>query len=767
MDEQNIRSELEASQQTVKFYEMLFRTSPDGIVLIDAMQNIILANYTFSGYFGRRTRDLVETSIHTWIEQLDGDAKKSWAELEGRVRTGAVYRGKEFRMATKEGMRHFVVNASLLDTVAKEEKGTIISFWRDVTKHKQAEEKLRDAEARLKNTFNISPGLICAADANTGYFTECNPAVTRILGFSVEEFTSTPFMELIHPDDRQRTADQIAKQLRGSPVVNLRNRYRCKDGSYKWLAWQATAAEKSGKVHAVATDITDLIQAEEELRKQRDLLEELVAERTAELAEVNDQLRQDISERKRVQKALRESEERYKEMFSHTKDGVAVYEAVNYGEDFIFVDFNRSAEKIDKVRRDELIGKKITDKFPSVIDFGLFEVFQRVWATGKPEQHSFIRYKDERISGWRDNFVYKLPSEEIVSVYSDETESKQAVEALRTSQEYTKNVIDSSMDMIITANKDREIVEFNKAAEETFGYSREEVVGKLADILYADTTEGLAVHNTTIEQGRSAQEVLNRRKDGEVFPSFLSASILRDPYGETVGLMGVSRDITESKLADEQIKASLKEKEVLLKEIHHRVKNNLQVISSLLDMKVIREDNQQVIDVFEDTRSKIQTMALIHSHLYESERFDQINMGNYVRELLEYLSKIFESKFLSITPSIEHSDVQLSIIQAVPCAFVLNELISNAFKHAFKEGETGTIEISILKKDHDTVVLKVKDDGMGIPEEIDVLKTDSLGLKLMRNTVQDQLMGKIDFERAAGTTITVEFKMFEEEENHV
>ncbi len=139
---------------------------------------------------------------------------------------------------------------------------------------KQAEEKLRDAEENLKNTFDISPGLICIANANTGYFTDCNPAVTRILGVSVEEFTSRPFMEFIHPDDRQRTVDEVTKQLKGSSVANFENRYRCKDGSYKWLAWQATEADKNGKVHAVATDITERKRVEEALRKSEEFLAE-------------------------------------------------------------------------------------------------------------------------------------------------------------------------------------------------------------------------------------------------------------------------------------------------------------------------------------------------------------------------------------------------------------------------------------------------------------------------------------------------------------
>jgi len=230
---------------------------------------------------------------------------------------------------------------------------------------------------------------------------------------------------------------------------------------------------------------------------------------------------------------------------------------------------------------------------------------------------------------------------------------------------------------------------------------------------------------------------------------------------QIVAVTLISFDITKRKLAEEQIKASLKEKEVLLKEIHHRVKNNLQVISSLLDMRIMRTDNQQVIDLFEDTRSKIHTMALIHTQLYRSERFDQINMGSHVQELVDYLRQIYAKSDVSITPVIEHSDVYLSITQAIPCALVLNELVSNAFKHAFKGRKEGEIGICLKREDHNKVFLKVKDNGIGIPEEIDIFKTNSLGFKLMRNTVQQQLMGKIHIERGLGTSIIVEFKILE------
>jgi signal transduction histidine kinase len=143
------------------------------------------------------------------------------------------------------------------------------------------------------------------------------------------------------------------------------------------------------------------------------------------------ELERKSSELNRMKEVLDESDARYKGVFTYTKNGIAVYRPVNNGADFIFLDFNRAAERIDKIKRKEVIGRSILEVFPGVKEFGFFQVLQKVWSTGKPERHPIALYKDERIVGWRDNFVYKLPSGEVVAVYSDETERKQAEEELR------------------------------------------------------------------------------------------------------------------------------------------------------------------------------------------------------------------------------------------------------------------------------------------------------------------------------------------------
>ena len=215
--------------------------------------------------------------------------------------------------------------------------------------------------------------------------------------------------------------------------------------------------------------------------------------------------------------------------------------------------------------------------------------------------------------------------------------------------------------------------------------------------------------------------------------------------------------IYECTCAEEQIKESLKEKEILLREVHHRVKNNLQIISSLLDMSSMQTDNQETIDLFADSRNRVNAMALVHTQLYGSERFDQINMEAHVLELSKNLLQAYSMEKV-ITLDIKSANIYLNINLAIPCALILNELITNICKHAYREGQKGMISIFMQKSDDNTIILKVKDDGLGIPENIDIEKTKSLGLSLVRNLVYNQLKGKIDFKRNNGTEFLINFK---------
>jgi two-component sensor histidine kinase/FixJ family two-component response regulator len=222
------------------------------------------------------------------------------------------------------------------------------------------------------------------------------------------------------------------------------------------------------------------------------------------------------------------------------------------------------------------------------------------------------------------------------------------------------------------------------------------------------------------------------------------------------------REIEERLRAEEQIRTALKEKELLLKEIHHRVKNNLQIISSMLNLQLDRVNDRHIRDIFQDSRHRVRSMALIHEKLYRSNNLARVDLADYIRDLASYLLRSYPVSTSMITPIIDVEQVFLGIDEAVPSGLILNELISNALKHAFPphrerlNGQKGEVRIKLRAEENQQVVLTVSDNGIGFPSDLDVCKTDSLGLRLV-NVLVDQLDGTLEVHSGDGTQFKITF----------
>jgi two-component sensor histidine kinase len=197
---------------------------------------------------------------------------------------------------------------------------------------------------------------------------------------------------------------------------------------------------------------------------------------------------------------------------------------------------------------------------------------------------------------------------------------------------------------------------------------------------------------------------------------------------------------------------------VLLREIHHRVKNNLQLITGLLDMTRMRTQDEETTDILTDMMLKIQTMAQIHTRLYESKQFGKIGLPGQFRDQVIALSNIYSHKGHEISCEIHAEGIFLPVDQAMPCALVINEILSNSYKHAFKGKKHGTIDVTAVQ-DNSYIRITVKDDGIGIPPDLDISQTKSLGMKLVRTLVQHQLKGSLYINSPPGTEMIVEFPL--------
>ena len=224
------------------------------------------------------------------------------------------------------------------------------------------------------------------------------------------------------------------------------------------------------------------------------------------------------------------------------------------------------------------------------------------------------------------------------------------------------------------------------------------------------------------------------------------------------------QDITERITADKQIQHSLKEKEILLREVHHRVKNNLQTISSLLDLQAESIKDSAALEAFRSSQSRIRSMALIHERLYKSENLSRIKAQEYIKNLIDYLEATYDSQAGNIKLKTNVQNILLNLDTAIPCGLIINELVSNSMKYAFPGEQAGTIEVSLLVSSADSISLSVKDDGIGIPADITVENSPSLGLQLVY-LLAKQINGTLITERKNGTKVELLFpkpSMFEE-----
>ena len=215
--------------------------------------------------------------------------------------------------------------------------------------------------------------------------------------------------------------------------------------------------------------------------------------------------------------------------------------------------------------------------------------------------------------------------------------------------------------------------------------------------------------------------------------------------------------INEHKIANRQIQKSLQEKEVLLREIHHRVKNNMQIISSLLLLSSQNIEDKKFIEILGDSQNRIHSMALIHEKLYQSENLAQINIHEYINDLGSNLMSSYGRKG-NAELEIDVDNIPLNINYAVPCGLIINELITNSLKYAFPEGRNGTIKIAFKSIGSNMFQLSISDDGIGIPKDLDIRETKSLGLHLVTSLAENQLHGKLILNRDRGTEFQIVFK---------
>lgn len=353
----------------------------------------------------------------------------------------------------------------------------------------------------------------------------------------------------------------------------------------------------------------------------------------------------------------------------------------------------------------------------------------------------------------------------------DITDRKNAEEALKKKEELLSKITNTASDAIVLLDNDGKVIFWNPAAEEMFGYTKQEMTGKeLHSVLapsefFGDYKKGFGLFKHT-GQGIAIDKTLEFtavKKNGTKFPIEVSTSAMKvDGKWNATGFI---RDITERKKAEELIQSSLKEKEILLREIHHRVKNNLQVISSLLSIqseKLVDEDARRA---FKESQHRIKSIAKVHEKLYQSEKISEIDFNDYVDSLTKELMRTFGEYADNIYLKTEIENVKLTVDYAVPCGLIINEAVSNSLNYAFPESimknRKCEIFIRMKSKGNGNIELIIEDNGIGLPKIENTGETEGMGLHLIKILAVGQLKGDLKTERDNGTKHIVNFKMDE------
>jgi PAS domain S-box-containing protein len=351
----------------------------------------------------------------------------------------------------------------------------------------------------------------------------------------------------------------------------------------------------------------------------------------------------------------------------------------------------------------------------------------------------------------------KLIREEIDGLFS---ERKQAEDTLIESEKKYRDLFENVSDFIYFHDLEGNFIETNLASKIESGYTKEELAGKnIKDILVIKSDHLFDQYmNDTLRVGKSEGLIKVATKDGKKRILEYRNSLVTDTMGP-VGVRGCARDITEQKSAEKQVKTSLVEKELLLKEIHHRVKNNLQIISSLLKTQEKKIEDKQIAGMFKDSQDRIASMSLIHEQLYQCDNLANIDFGDYSRKLVKSLQQSYASTSGRIALNIEAQNVFLAVDEAIPCGLIINELVSNSLKYAFPGDSKGMISLTIKSINDNRVEINFADDGIGLPKDLKIENNDTFGLKLITNLVEHQLGGEIALNRDKGIEFIIKFNV--------
>lgn len=719
-EDRNDRTRIE---EKLKDNEAKFRavteSAIDSIITIDSSGIITYFNRSMLELFGYSTRELKDKPVSILIpERYRGRFRKGMESF----RSGKSQRtGKTTRvLALKKDGTEFPCEISLSSWKSNGET-YFTAIIRDLTERKEAEDAIVRAKEEWESTFNAVPDLIAIIDTDF-HILRVNKAMADRLGVDPDEAVGTPCYVAVHGLDHPPDFCPMSKLL--------------DDGN-----------EHTSEVHENRIGGDFIVSVSPLYDKSGNLIGSVHVAR-------------DINERKKIEEALRESEQKYRAIFENVQD--IFFQTDIKG---TIIEISPSVERYFGISPENLIGKPVESLYYDPKDREkLLNILQK---NGEVADYE-IRIKN-RTNKWtyisaNVHMIYDDNNRPtgIEGALRDITDRKNAEEAIKSQYHFLERLINTIPYPLFYKDINYVYMGCNKSFEEYIGLSKDKIVGKTVyDVAPKDLADKYhEMDKELIENGQTQiYEADVKYADGTRHNVIFNKSTFSDSDGYLAGLIGVMVDITQRKLAEEKLKESLDEKEMLLKEIHHRVKNNLMVISSLLNLQSQYIKDEEALDIFKESQNRAKSMALIHERLYRSTDLKKIDFGDYIRTLSNDLFHTYITDPTRVDLKMKVENLRIDINTIVPLGLIVNELVTNSLKHGFPEGIKGELNIDFYKEDDD-FVLVIGDTGVGLPEDLDWKNTDSLGLQLVNNLVM-QIDGTITLDRSHGTEFKIRFKEME------
>jgi PAS domain S-box-containing protein len=713
-------SEIKQAEAALRESEELYRTlveaSPDAITVTDTHGTLIFSSNKARQLFGHTTdEDLAGRSILEWVAP---EQRRSASQDTALLFTEGTLTGREYTLMRKDGALFWgEINAAVFSSPDGAPRG-IMFVTRDITEAKRIRDALKESEAKFRSYIESAPLAVFVAD-NEGALVDFNPTALNMLGYSPDVLRTLHILDL-HPEEDRAEVSKTFSTLMETGHVETEFRLKKSNGDVIWVSLHATKPA------------------------DRFILGYC----------------QDITERKQAEKRLNEREKLFSTIVGQAIDAVVLIDPKGR-----FVEFNEAAHEGLGYSREEFALLTLADILPQYSPELMRENRKKILTLGGLAFETTHRHSNGEI---RDARVRIKPlsigdSTYFASVWTDITEQKRAERVLKESEEMFRGLFENTSDAILIIREDR-VLDCNSRTLQMYGCSyRHQILGRsLYEFSSPAQPNGQDSKTFTSQKIEAAFngapqffECVCSRLDGTTFPAEVSLNAVQ--LADRKLVQAIVRDVTERKRAEDALRDSLEEKVALLKEVHHRVKNNLQIVASLLDLQANRTENGQVVDVLQDTRNRVKSMALLHETLYRSGNLARINFATYLKDLGGQLLQSFAHVAGRITLEYDVATLTLPLEQAIPCGLIVGELVSNALKHAFPDGRTGVIVIGFQPPAPGTLVLTVRDGGIGFPPGFDPLSTSTLGLKLVYG-LADQLNGHLEIEPTCpGASFRLEF----------